>query len=444
MHRKKTILIISEYFAPISSIASIRFTKIVKYLSRMNKYKFVIIARKSDDNLDAILEHDLKEMRNSGSVSVYYINIQDNIIDNIRKIKKSKKGTIINGQSSNMKFKPYEKADFKERVYKMANTIKYIYNERNFAKRGMWLIRLLNIDFDYVISSYGDAGTHFLALRYIKKNKKVRWIADYRDSVIAYYRPPVFNPFFLSILKQTRDKAYAITGVTSATMGSIANERKSIVIRNGFDREDILKLKKSSLVLEKSKFHICYTGRIYAEKTDAEIFFKSLRDLCNNKIIDISDLQIDYAGNDFELLYQQALKYHLGNVMKNHGFLQRIDALEMQRQSQLLITLVWNDEGDTLSGKLMEYLMAERNILAIVTGNKSNSSIDKILKSSNAGYCFEEAKGIKEQEKLKKFITALYEEYKTTGDTIYKGDKMFLDKYSYENIALRFSKLIDS
>ena len=83
MMKKKEVLVISEYFAPLNSIASIRFTKILKYLSKTKKYHFTVISRKSMDKYDSGMK---KELQNMGEyVDVFYIDILDNFIDKLRK-----------------------------------------------------------------------------------------------------------------------------------------------------------------------------------------------------------------------------------------------------------------------------------------------------------------------------------------------------------------------
>ncbi len=446
MDNIKEILVISEYFAPQNSIASIRFTKVLKYLSRKNKYHFVVITRKFEGNPDPMLQNELREM--GPSVSSYSIDILDNIVDKIRnrkrKIKLSKETPIASSSTNAIKFKPYRASTSTERLYKLVNTLKYIYNEMLFARRGIALINSLDIRFDCIVSSYGDAGSHLLALKYLKKFPDIRWIADYRDPAITYYRPPIFNPFFDSILNKSIKKAHAITGVNKISMGKCANTTKSFVIINGFDSEDREEARKGSIRLNKEKFHICYTGRIYGGKSDARILFKAIHSLGQSGEILLSDFQIDYAGSNFDLLYHQAAEFDLTGLLVNHGYVQRRDSMAIQNQSQILLVLSWNDddEEDVLTGKFMEYLLSERNILAIVKGNKLDCSIYRIINASNSGFCYEEARGDSEYKNFKRYILELYQMFKENGEVTYRGNPDVLKQFDYKNIADEFEMLI--
>ncbi|MCI8747562.1 MAG: glycosyltransferase family 4 protein [Lachnospiraceae bacterium] len=442
MMKKKEVLVISEYFAPLNSIASIRFTKILKYLSKTKKYHFTVISRKSMDKYDSGMK---KELQNMGEyVDVFYIDILDNFIDKLRKKQRQNREQVVSSRNDVKKFKPYMEATLQEKLYKCLNTLKYIYNEQIFVKRGMKCIRAVNIKFDYVISTYGDAGAHLLALKYKKHHKNVKWIADYRDPALTYYRPPIFNFYFNSIISSTIKKAYVITGVAKGALGRCANYKKSKVIINGFDREEVEGLQENSDLFQDKKLHICYTGRIYGGKSDAGVLFRVLKELSDNKEINISDICVDYAGTNFDLLYEQAEAYEVAEILVNHGFVEHLKALEMQRQSDILLVLSWNDddEEDVLTGKFMEYLMVERQILAIVKGNKKNCLIKKILSESKAGYCYEEARGEEDVDSLKRFIQEKYLEFMREGRISYNGDTVYLNKFSYKTIAKEFGKFL--
>ena len=108
MMKKKEVLVISEYFAPLNSIASIRFTKILKYLSKTKKYHFTVISRKSMDKYDSGMK---KELQNMGEyVDVFYIDILDNFIDKLRKKQRQNREQVVSSRNDVKKFKHYMEA----------------------------------------------------------------------------------------------------------------------------------------------------------------------------------------------------------------------------------------------------------------------------------------------------------------------------------------------
>lgn len=447
MH-KYQILVISEFFAPMNSIASIRFTKILKYLSRTGKYSFWIITRKYTGKPDEMLLMDLESMKDS--INIIDIDVMDNIIDRHRKDVSYNPNPSNNTSSKKnaIKFKPYKDTNKKEKIYKWLNTIKYLYNERVFVARAMKEINDRNLTFDMVISTYGDSGAHFLAKEYIKNYANVKWIADYRDPAIMYYRPRAFDGYFNNMMDFSIKRADFITGVNKTSLGRCASSNKARVVINGFDMEDKERLisRVNSSNINDGKFHICYTGRVYDGKSNGTFLFKAINELANSNKCDLNKIQFDYAGQNFDLYESQLKKFGLGRIAKNHGYVSREESLRMQNEADLLLVLSWNDddEEDMLTGKFMEYLMAERPILAIVNGNKVGCTLANVIKECNVGYCFESAQGEKAYDELKAFLLVCFDEFRMDGSSGYKGIKSKVIKYDYSNIANYYDELIMS
>ena len=383
-------------------------------------------------------------------IKLFGIDVMDNFIDRMRGNAgggNANAGASAGSGTNAVKFMPMKEANAKQKAYKYANTAKYIYNEKLFAKRGLTIFRRLkNIKFDAMISSYGDAGAHLLAEKIKDENPGLKWIADFRDPAIMYYRPRSFDGFFNRMMDDVNRRAFAITGVNRVSMGRCACTDRSHVVINGFDPEDIKDINVNEYPLSKDKFHICYTGRIYGGKTNFDHFFAALRDLIDEGKLDMSEVVIDYAGGNFDLLEEQASAYALAGMLCNHGFVERSQALSMQLQAGMLLVISWNDddEEDMLTGKFMEYLNAKRNVLAIVNGNLSDSKIYEILTESGAGFAFEEARGDEAKEALLEYILKGYTEFKETGDFSYKGKPEVIDCYSYPNIARRYESIMET
>ena len=61
----KNVLVISQYFAPMNIIASIRFTKMVKFLARTGEYHFWVICMGVNENdiRDNLLWRDIESVK---------------------------------------------------------------------------------------------------------------------------------------------------------------------------------------------------------------------------------------------------------------------------------------------------------------------------------------------------------------------------------------------
>ena len=447
----KNILLISEYFAPISSIASIRFTKIIKYLARTGKYHFYVISSKNGYAKDAILEKDLHSV--SEFVDVEYIDIMDNPIDSFRRRKQKSRGqsenidqsdssSIQRPNNSDIRYKPYKECTAKEKISKYIISLKYIYNEHVFKKAGYRKALAFNAHFDCIISSYGDAGTHLLARKLQKHFHNIPWIADFRDSAVSFYRPTVFNPYFKRINRLAIKHASVLTGVTDSALGECMNSDKAHIVINGFDREDYASYPKTTINRDESKFHICYTGKIYYGKSKANVLFKALKELIDDNLI--SNVVIDYAGLDAEMLQEQANEYDLSSIIIDHGYISREEVLQIQKNSQLLLVLSWNDKDgkNVLTGKFMEYLMSGINVFAIVSGDIPDSIVSSIINQTKVGYCYEEANKHSSIENVKDYLLRMYQQWNEHGVCEYHGIIREIEKYSYEHISSEYDNYI--
>ena len=88
------VLIISQFFAPRNVVAAIRFTKMVKYLSRTGKYRFWVICLASKDKelYDELLQRDLDDIKEY--ISVVSIEMDKSLLNAIKRYMCCKKGIV--------------------------------------------------------------------------------------------------------------------------------------------------------------------------------------------------------------------------------------------------------------------------------------------------------------------------------------------------------------
>lgn len=88
------VLIISQFFAPRNVVAAIRFTKMVKYLSRTGKYRFWVICLASKDKelYDELLQRDIDDIKEY--ISVVSIELDKSLLNAIKRYMCCKKGIV--------------------------------------------------------------------------------------------------------------------------------------------------------------------------------------------------------------------------------------------------------------------------------------------------------------------------------------------------------------
>lgn len=433
------ILFISYYFAPANAVASIRTTKIVKYLEK-NGFIVDVICGKFPIK-DEILERDIEGKRN-----IFYID-GFKFIENLRKYKRetSQKSPKLNWKSFILKIsnKILDKIFGLEKYFiiEILNSYFFFQNAKKLK---------ININqYDFIVSSFGPVGSLLLANYYKKKNPKVKYILDLRDPIIPEYINSGILKFFLKIFEEKTFNLLDYAVVVSEGLKEYLIDngfKKGIsVITNGYDLEDISFVDEKFLKeIEKNnsdKITFCYTGTLYEGKRDISKLFLALKQLINEGKIQEDKISIYYAGKDEDIFLNTAKIYNLDNISKSYGFLPRKKSLALQAGSDILVLATWNTnkEKGVLTGKLFEYMMFKKPILALVSGNKK-AEIDQILKNLTLSLVYyNEHDDIKN---LKDYILKVYN-IKILQDQILTEYNEAINEYNYRNIVKKYTKILE-
>lgn len=429
------ILIVSEYIAPLQAIASIRWTKIAKYLkiSHSNIHITVLTNEKvfdgNNQRKDLMLEKDMCffdeywqlsksnmlkkyeaiKKKNSSSVSAIQIEIQQC----------SSKGSLVQILK---KEGLLGVRDIKEKI--LFSQAKQFLKDRQF-------------DFDVVISTYGPAWPHLVAERIKKKHPSIFWLADFRDP----YAKETDGPFsFWRHNLFVKRHCIAADVITRVTDDLYLNEPENAVVKmlpNGYDPEEAL------APLPPRDFTIVFTGALYGERRDIGVVCKAVKELVLEQKID--GVKVLYAGPDGELGRKIACRYDAQEYLQDLGALKRTDALKLQQNAAILLQLNWNTKAEHCqwSGKMYEYMMMRKPIIFVVTGDEPYS-FPSYNMSKLGGICYEQCRHKETYPLLKQYILDKYEEWKRTGNVSVQRDEEYVQQYSYANIAESVWKLICS
>lgn len=290
---------------------------------------------------------------------------------------------------------------------------------------------------DAIISSSPPVICHLIAEE-IKNKHKIPWVADIRDSWSqnANYPYSRIRRFFdrrleLKTLKLA-DAPVCVSSPLAEDLEILHKRNDVYVITNGFYPE---KMSGGKTVLA-SGFTITYTGQIY-EKQDPCKLLTAFKDLISEGVVDQKDVNVRFFGPENEVLAKKIEKYGLSAIVKQFGIVSREESFEKQRESQALLLLKWEDpkQRGIYTGKVFEYLAAKRPILA--TGGTADV-VTELLNETNAGV---DAHTV---EDTKEALRRLYNEYKHTGRVSYKGNAEKVSKYSYREIAQKYTEVINT
>jgi glycosyltransferase involved in cell wall biosynthesis len=225
-----------------------------------------------------------------------------------------------------------------------------------------------NEGIDVVLTTSPPGSLHLLGAA-LKTATGVRWVADLRDSLVA-------NPHRRSQESRlVRAKEASSAGVARlvarradaivAAAESISDEARAleprgpvVTIPNGCDFDDFAGLEHH----RSDQFRITHAGSFFG-KRDPKPFLQALAES------GLEDTVARFAG-DFRVEDREfADSLGLNGRLELLGYVTRRRSLELQRDSDVLLLLIPEAGGrgrGVLSGKVFEYLAAERPILAAV------------------------------------------------------------------------------
>jgi len=439
----KKVLIIADWFAPENEIASIRTTKLAKYLNILG-HEITVATKTIDESKikDSLLEKDMTYLHEvirteRGMVFRFLWNLGPFI--SARLIHRERNGNQEAAQESN---RSKSKSGFLKPIWQRMTHFVLGYFDKLYSKKVFSTLK--NSDYDIVISTYGEFAPHLIAAKLKATHKsKIKWIADFRDPVFSSLRTTNMESDLRGYFKKVAREADAITAVSQGILEVHEQDlfQEGNVITNGFDLDDIKPI--APIKFENEIINFVYVGALYQNKRDFAQFFNTINDLIKSGLFEVNNIAIHYAGRDFEILWNQASKCCLTKILHDHGYLPREQSLALQLGADVLLHASWNATGNTgvNTGKIFEYMMIKKPILSIISGNVPNSEIREMIERANIGLCYEEALKHKDDEKLKEFLIKLYQDFQSGTTITFEPNKKYIEKFDYKNIAKQFEAL---
>jgi glycosyltransferase involved in cell wall biosynthesis len=220
---------------------------------------------------------------------------------------------------------------------------------------------------DVVLTTSPPSSVHLIGAA-VKRATGIPWVADLRDSIVAH--PHRSSERFLVRAKEQGEHAVARLVARSAdavitVSDAIADEVRErspagpvVTIANGSDFDDFAGLEHHP----SNRFRITHAGSFFG-KRDPRPFLTALARSGLDDVV--ARFLGDFRSTDREWAEHQGL----GSRLELIPYAPRRTSLELQRDSEALLLLIPEAGGrgkGVLSGKVFEYLAAERPILAVV------------------------------------------------------------------------------
>ena len=285
-----------------------------------------------------------------------------------------------------------------------------------------------------VITTGPPHSLHLIGLG-LKEELDIRWIADFRDpwTSIGYHEQLKLTAATREIHKELESRVLKAADQVITTSFTTKQEFKEItttpiaVITNGYDVE---RINKPAL---DTNFSISHIGSLLAGRNPQNLW-KALAELISENKDFRTDFRLKLVGAVGEGVLGSIKKAGLESNLELRGYVSHKEALELQQASQLLL-LIEIDSEETrgiIPGKLFEYMVANRPILAV---GPMEADIEKIIRETNTGKFFRYS----EKEELKEFILNSYNAFKS-GEL--KTYPIGLQKYSRKALTGELAKLL--
>jgi glycosyltransferase involved in cell wall biosynthesis len=221
---------------------------------------------------------------------------------------------------------------------------------------------------DVVLTTSPPPSLHLLGAA-VKRTTAAAWVADLRDPLTSHPHRRGYESQLARLKEKSvggvgrlvASQADAIVAASEAIaeeMRALEPKGRLVTIANGCDFDDFAGLEHRT----SNCLRITHTGHFHG-KRDPKPFLRAL------SASGLDDVVVRFAG-DFRATDREfAESLDLGNRIELLGDVSRRHSLELQRDSEVLLLLIPESGGrgkGVLTGKIFEYLAAERPILAAV------------------------------------------------------------------------------
>lgn len=445
----KNILIVAYYYPPKGGAGVQRTAKFAKYLQRYGYNVHVLTVKENASGVtDLSLNFDVENGIKIYRTEIKETKLLNRVLNVINKNKSEKQND--NMDEERVEVKPnYLKTvlrNIAKKMFLQAYNLMYIPDDKkgwiDFAvEKGREIISNNNIDIIFTTSL--PYSSHMIGYK-LAKEFNVKWIVDFRDpwvtNALAEYTFLV-KQIYKYLEKKIIKRADRVISVSQPIIDDFISRYKDEkpskfkVITNGYDEEDFdgLNLKLSEA---NDKFTILYNGSLYANESPKS-FFVSIKNLIEDGKIDRNKIKVKFVGdmgkvqsdlyNIYKSIFPEVYEFQ---TYKPH----KESLLEICYANALLLIL---GEGKgtkgVYSGKIFEYIRAEKPIIGIVPDGVAR----ELIEETNTGYVAYPSK----QKEVEEIIYKLYNDF-INKQNRYAPLKEKIENYSRENLTKKLIRIM--
>ncbi|WP_289666135.1 glycosyltransferase family 4 protein [Flavobacterium panacagri] len=424
---QKKLLIITYYFPPAGGPGVQRWLKFVKYLPEFDVQPIVYVP-----------ENPTYPIVDEGLVS----EISDKVIVLKNKIWEPYQLASVFSKNKTKKissgiFPQKKKQTFLDKTFLWVRGNLFIPDARVFwVKPSVAYLEkyIQENNIDTIVTSGPPHSLHLIGLE-LQKKLNVKWFADFRDpwTTIGYHKALRLSSYAEKKHKNLEHKVLnaadeiIVTSKTTKAEFEVITNRPITVITNGYDVETV---EKQTL---DRKFTLAHIGSFLSDRNPTflwEVLVELLQEVPEFK----SHLEIKLIGAVSQEVLDAIKEHQLNDHLNLVGYVSHKEAVAHQKKTQVLLLIEINSE-DTKSiipGKLFEYMVSNRPIIAI---GPQGSDFADIVTQTNTGVFFDYS----EKAKLKSVILDFFNQF-LEGNLQAYG--IGLQQYSRKNLTKQLAQLI--
>lgn len=420
----KKVLIITYYWPPAGGAGVQRWLKFVKYFRDFNIEPVVYTVKNgaypiTDDSLLPEVPNDVEILKNT-------IWEPQQMLAKFKNLKDDSIGLLNPKPSFFNKILQYVRANFfipDSRKYWIKPSVKFLkkYLENNKV--------------DTIITTGPPHSLHLIGLQ-LKKELNIKWISDFRDpwtEIDYFFQLPLSKKSIqkhINLEQQVLKFSDAVLVVGKTMQEKFKPFNKQVyVVTNGFDSEPF-----SNKITLDFKFTITHIGSMNADR-NPKILWEILNEIVIENPNFAKDLLIKLIGKTDITVIQSLGKNNLLEFVEKYAYLPHKKIVSLQRKSQILLLAVNNvpSAKQILTGKVFEYLNANRPILAIAP---EDGDLANLICATKSGFVVD----FDNKSKLKTLILDLYNKFKSNEGLHIQSEN--INQYHRKNLTKKVSEII--
>ncbi len=290
-------------------------------------------------------------------------------------------------------------------------------------------------DIQTIITTSPPHSIHLIGYHLKNKFPKLKWITDFRDpwTSIGYHKDLRLtkwadkrHKFWEKEILQSSDLVITTSFKTQEDFSQLTS-KPIHVITNGYDIQNQVKAKVSDMFL------VSHIGSLLSDR-NPKALWKVFADLTRENSEFAQDFRLCFAGKISSDIEEDIASLGLSDYVINKGYISHNEAIELQQTSQILLLIEINsrETAGIIPGKLFEYMISERPILAI---GPENWDAAHIIEKTNTGKFFMYADEIQ----IKQTIMEWYAFYKNKS---LKTNPIGLLPYSRKKLTEKLAQLL--